>query len=221
MSDTSTSEKRFTRRQVGTWLLGAAVLLLIRLVGEFVPLADERGWLWITRIGEAWIVLGILLWTLADLPAKKVTDEIGWSRTAALLGLISLTFVGHYIEMGGDAYPFVQWSMYTARTEEAVFAEVQMTFPDGSTRPVPLRERAQLSKEPRTITGRLLDLAESAADGNERAGRLLEESLQVLARQVPPPLPESVSVRRCRVIDPTAATPAACQTLATFDAGPS
>lgn len=220
MSDTSTPQERFTRRQVRTWLLGAAVLLLVRLVGEFVPLTGEEGWLWITRIGEAWVVIGIVVWGLSGLPVREVRDQIGRLRTAALLGLLGLTFVGHFIGVGGDAYPFVQWSMYTARSEETVFGKVQATLPDGATRPLPLREGAQLSKEPRAITGRLLELAESADDGDEGAGRLLEESLQLLARRTPP-LPESVSVLRCTVTDPTATPPSTCETLVTFEVDPS
>lgn len=221
MSDTSTPQERFTRRQVRTWLLGAAVLLLVRLVGEFVPLAGEEGWLWITRIGEAWVVIGLIVWGLADLPVSEVRDRIGPLRTTALLGLVGLTVLGHYIDVDGDAYPFVQWNMYTARSDETVFGMVQATLPDGATRPLPLREGAQLSKEPRAITGRLLELAESADDGDERAGRVLHESLQVLARRIPPPLPESVSVLRCTVTDPTATPPSTCQTLVTFQVDPS
>lgn len=221
MSDTITPEERFTRRQVRTWLLGSAVLLLVRLVGEFVPLAGERGWLWITRIGEAWVVLGLFLWGLSALPIDEIRGQIGRLRTAALLGLVGLAFVGHYIGVDGDAYPFVQWSMYTARSQETVYGEIQTTLPDGATRPLPLRAGAQLSKEPRAITGRLLDLAEKAADGEERAGRLLEESLQVLVRRIPPPLPESVSVLRCTVTDPTATPPNTCETLITVEVDPS
>lgn len=216
MRETKTLEERFTRRQVQTWLLGAAVLLLIRLVGEFVPLTDERGWLWITRMGEAWIVLGVLLWGLASLPVREVRDDIGWSRTTALLGLVSLIFVGQYIDVPGDAYPFVEWNMYTAGADEIVFAEVQLTYPDGATQPLPLREGAQVSKEPRVITGRLLGLAESAADGNDRAGRILEESLQVLVRRTNVPLPVSVSVLRCTITDPTPAA-STCETLSSFE----
>lgn len=205
------------RSPFSVWLLGAAVLILIRLVGGFVPLTDATGWLWITRIGETWVVAGIVAWALADLPMKEIVRSMGRGRTLAVAGLIGLMFAGQYLELEEDTYPFVNWNMYTASVESVTFGEVLMILPGGETEPLPLRHEAQVSKEPRAISDRLLMLATEAAEGDEGAATVVDETLTALTARLAPPLPESIAIRRCTVTEPTARAMVGCETVLDVD----
>lgn len=195
-----------------TWLLGAMVLLLIRLVGGVVPLADASGWLWITRIGEAWLVGGLLLWALSALPAREIVRTIGVGRTMVVAGLTVSMFLGQYIQI--DSYPFVQWSMYTGPMERVAFGDSRMVFADGTTSPLPLRDEAQLAKEPRVIGDRLLGLASDAASGDTRSADILNQTVRALVAGLPGPAPEKVEIRRCVVEEPTPTRTMSCETEA-------
>ena len=177
------------------------MLVGIRLVGGLVPLAGASGWLWITRISEAWLVGGLLVWALSAYPAKEIFRATGVGRTVALIALTASMFMGQYIEV--DSYPFVQWSMYTGSMDSVAFGESRMVFADGTVRPLPLRGDAQLSKEPRVIGDRLLELASDAASGDSLSAEILDQTLRALVADVRGPAPEKVEIRRCVVEEPT------------------
>src|SRR5690606_21055023 len=100
------------------WLLGVLILLLVRIVGDHIPLADAGGWLWITRIGEAWTVLGLLAIGLGAVPRSEVVGAVGRGRSAVLIGIGILLFVAQYVNLGWGTLPFHKWDMYTGPAAE-------------------------------------------------------------------------------------------------------
>lgn len=210
-SQSATTTRRADRKRspFRTWLLGVIVLLAIRLVGGLVPIAGASGWLWITRISEAWLVGGLLLWALSAFPAKEIFKAIGVGRTVVVVALTASMFMGQYIQI--DSYPFVQWSMYTGSMNRVTFGESRMVFADGSVSPLPLRDDALLSKEPRVIGDRLLGLASDAASGDSLSAEILDQTVRALVADIRGPAPEKVEIRRCVVEEPTPTGTVSCE----------
>ena len=80
----------------------------------------------------------------------------------------------------------------------------------GAGRPLDI-SATDLATEPRAISGRLLQDAEAAADGDAAARDLLQRAIAVLAEGQAP----AAEVRRCEVDRPTPEAPARCEVVIT------
>lgn len=193
-----------------TWLLGVAVLFALRLVGDFVPLMSATGWRWTTRLAELWLAGGLLVWAWRSVPNAEVAAGIGRRRLAAV-GLIFLAVAaGQFVGPGSEAYPFVHWDMYTSSADQVVYGEVWLVDGTGAGRLLDI-SATDLATEPRAISGRLLQEAEAAADGDAAARDLLQRAIAVLAEGQAP----AAEVRRCEVDRPTPEAPARCEVVIT------
>lgn len=203
-----------------TWRLGLGVLLVLRIVGEIVPLMDASGWLWVTRIAELWLVGGLVAWAWKGTPIREIATSVGWWRAAPTGILIVGLAAGQYLQVDFETYPFVKWDMYTARASEVIYAEIWMADVTGARWQLHLGVTG-ISTEPRAISGRLLNEAEAAAEGDSAARRLLIGTIEALNDRSGAGSANHAEVYRCTVNTPGPEAPSDCDLVISVDIGDS
>lgn len=208
--------ERGDRRTVRTWLLGALIFLVLRLAGDYVPITTAEGWLWITRIAELWLVMGLLAIALVRVPSTKGrlihTDRV---RTGVVGAVVVAMFIGHLVFLDG-LYPFVSWPMYTSSISSLEFGELEIEAADGDWRPLPLHDLPSLSREPRAVKDTLWRLGIHASEGDGDAEDTLRKAVSTILSAASIEA-RSLTVRTCTVTEPSRPEPADCETVISLD----
>ena len=197
------------------WAVVAALLLTARLAAPYAPTLQGSvvvGGVF-QRLVELWLVAGFTLWALPPRVIDRLVHHLPPARQVVVALVGAMVLLGQHGYRAMDLYPFVEWGMYSSVTDRIFYSEY-LALVDGEVQGhLPLDELVPTSM--RGFMDRLDGHVADAADGDEAARSLVEETFGSLVEQLDDPRIDAVLVRRCHVQEPTIDQPVRCQPVLT------
>jgi len=203
------------------WGVVAGALLATRTVVSWRAGGPPDSGVWeiLVTSTELWIVLGVLLLVLRQVPVGRVLTAIGPARAVTLMTIAVMLLLGQFLPRS-DLHPFTTWSMYTQVVPAVPIYDIELWAADRPRGPLRI-DGAFEATSSRSINHRLGELSDPAVRETPRLD-LVRETIESVIDRTGSDDVDTATITRCVVTDPQRGALAECETIAiiTLDGTP-